>query len=94
MNKWQALKEYINSKEIGTIITRKEMLTNLDNPKKFCTVDTYKGILLRLGIIESYSNGKYKLLYHIKPDLTSSEAKKVVDSNSWRLWFNDFKVKT
>jgi hypothetical protein len=98
MNKWQALKEYINSKPVGTIITRKDMRRYINNgpppPRTSAyrtTDDNYRGILSRLGILETVERGKYKILYHIKSDLLSSEASNAASGRSWKSWFIDVK---
>ena len=93
MTKWEAIKHYINSKPIGTVITRQVLLFDLnDKSKTFCTVDSYKGILLRIGILECCGVGKYTILSHIRPDVSANEAKKAAYPISWRSWFNDFKL--
>ncbi len=98
MTKWEALKHYINSKEVGTTIYRKDMRYYIHNgppPKTSSystTEDNYRRILTILGILDHIGRGEYKILCHIKNDLTKSEAQKAAYPTNWRNWFNDFKM--
>jgi hypothetical protein len=96
MNKWEKLKNYVNSHDISSIIERQGILNYIEGPdKKYRphTTDSYINILHKLGFIEKVSAGKYKILYHIKADLSVADATIVAFSASWRQWFNDFKLK-
>ena len=99
MTMWQRMKRYINVKhQIGDIITRKEMLYYLYQgpPPKTSSYgtggDNYKRCLTKLGILETVKRGQYKILYHIKDGVTSSQVKELAYSNSWKEWFIDIKV--
>jgi len=99
MNKWQRIKDCVNSQPVGTIITRKYMRRYINNgpppPRTSAyrtTDDNYRGILSRLGILETVKRGKYKILHHVKSDLSSFEARNAVYKQTWKSWFNDFKV--
>ena len=97
MNKWQTLKSYMNSKKIGSIITRKSLghaIFNGPHPRTSSygsTVDNYRRCLTILGILSHIDTGKYKLNYHIREDLTSSELRAMA-YGGFREWFNDAKV--
>ena len=101
MNKWQTLIKYINDKPIGTIINRKDMRYHINNgPSRTRTLvyrttdDNYRQTLAMLGVLETVKRGTYKILYHIRKDLSLYEAKKAAYSQDWRKWFNDFKETT
>jgi hypothetical protein len=98
MNQWQIIKNYINSKPIGYIITRPKLRNVACNGSPLpqgishtTTVDNYRRCLTILGILELKERGKYKILHHIKEDITSSFLTKVAYSNDWRQWFADLK---
>lgn len=100
MNKWQALKQYINSKPIGTIITRKEILKYLEKQKianYVTTIDTYRMLLSHVGILDRVMVGphvlfgSYKIAFHIKEKTTLSQIRKAANPNSWESWFYDIK---
>jgi hypothetical protein len=90
--KWKKLLNYINSQPVGTIITRKEILLNLEEKNKvYNAIDAYKGILLRLNVLKWHEIGKYEIICHIKSNISKNEAKEVAYSNNWRQWFNNIK---
>ena len=98
MIKWQKLKTYINNKKIGTIITRKQLGHNILNgpiPRTSSygsTIDNYRRCLTILGILlRTEILGEYKIAYHIREDLTSSELKSMA-CGGFREWFNDAKI--
>ena len=97
MNKWETFKKYINSREIGTIITRKQIMYFIyKGPKPptssyGSTVDNYRRCLTILGILEHVDRGKYELCYHIRNNLTSTELHSTA-YGGYRNWFNDVKV--
>lgn len=94
MSKWETLKNYINSKEVGTIITRKEILkfnVYKRTSSYGTTIDNYRRCLKILGILENEDRGKYKICCHIRKNLTSSELKKIA-YGGFRQWFNDVKA--
>jgi hypothetical protein len=98
MNRWQTFKKYINSREIGTIITRKEIMYHIykgptpPNTSSYgSTIDNYRKCLELLGILEVVSRGKYKLCYHIRNDISTSELQRTAYAG-FRRWFNDVKV--
>ena len=95
--KWEKLLKYINDKPIGTIFNRRDMRCyingkHIPSAGKFSpTEDTYRRILTILGILENVERGQFKIIYHIRKDLSASKAKKAAYSQAWRSWFNDFK---
>jgi len=99
MTMWERMKRYINVKhQIGDIITRQEMLHYLYQgppPKTSSygtTGDKYKRCLSKLGILETVKRGQYKILYHIKDTVTSTQIKELTYNENWKQWFIDIKV--
>ena len=98
MSMWNRCKQYINKHEIGTVITRPDFLHHLYQgpPPRRSTYgtggDNYRRILDRLGILTIVKRGQYKILYHIKEDVTATEVKNLVADNTYRSWFNDIKI--
>ena len=96
MNKWRKTIKYINSKKIGTTFSRYDMQKNVSelfySSPYYNTADNYRKILSKLNILEHVSIGNYKILYHIRQNLSLRQAKKAAYSDNWRKWFNDFKM--
>jgi len=96
MNKWIQITNYINSKEIGHIFSRKYILFLVyKNPKYrgsgyVTTADSYLKYLRNLGIIKKVDPGKYEIKYHINEKLSASKAQKLA-YGGYRRWFNDVK---
>lgn len=95
--KWNKLIKYINSIEIGEIITRRQLLKLIYNDPCYrgsgygTTVDQYRRILSMIGILDIEENGVYKVLHHIRPNALASEVKEVAYSGDvYREWFHDF----
>lgn len=88
MNVWQMLKEYINSKQIGDTVYRKEIIYYIYKgpmPARYqasygSTLDNYRRLLTRLGILEHIGWGKYKVKHYIRKELTSVHLKLLIDN--------------
>ena len=90
INIWRSLIELINSKNIGYIFKRSQLLSVEDcqhRSKRFNTTDTYKAYLQKIGFLETVSPGRYQLVKKIPPELSLGKARKLVSDNSWRTWF-------
>jgi len=86
-SKWERLIKYINDQEIGTVITRGE-LKKYYNPKnskfiKYSTIDNYRRLLTRAGVLEIQKAGQYKILKHVKKDVTCGQFIRVVTEQPW-----------
>ena len=96
LNKWEMLKNFINKQPIGNTITRKDILYLIYKKPRLVkssygsTIDNYRRCLELLGILNSLDRGLYKIEYHIKNDLSSTELKKLAYGR-YRRWFNDVK---
>ena len=93
MTMWNRCKRYINKHEIGSIIKRPDFLRYLyqGSPPKDSTYgtggDNYRRILTILGIIKIVERGQYKILAHIKQEVTATQVKEIAYSNTWKQWF-------
>ena len=82
---WHDLVDYINSKEVGEEVTRKEILdVILKRSRSQATVDTLRRMLTVTGYLGSVLDslgkeclGRYKILKTIPVDLTSSRLKEL-----------------
>jgi hypothetical protein len=97
MNKWEEVKRYVNSKEIGTVITRKDLMNLIYNgphpptSSYGTTVDNYRRCLVLLGILDHTNIGEYTLRYRMREDLTVAELRSLA-YGGYRSWFNDVKI--
>lgn len=73
---WSKFKEYINSAEIGSLITRKDILSHVyggKHPLTCLTIDVYKRCTELNGIISTAGRGMYIKLRDIPVDMSSTE---------------------
>lgn len=95
MNKWKKIKQFINSKEIGTIINISEIRQCITDPHKYSpTPFRYSNMLRRLGILTDFGYLTCKISSHIRKDATYKEfsnAHKGINSD-WRGWFINVKA--
>lgn len=92
-NMWERLIKYLNNKKIKTIINTQTVKQFLNCDKSQTkTLYQYILILMKIEILIRVSRGRYQINYHIKKDLKSSEAKDAAYNNTYKSWFNDFKV--
>jgi len=86
MTTWDKLKTFINSKNVGDVIHRKDIIHYIYNgpmPRKYLgsygsTVDNYRKLLTKLGILEHTGRGEYKLRYYIREDLKTTHLQMLV----------------
>lgn len=97
MSMWKRMKRYINERQIGDVITRQDMLHYLYQgpPPKHSTYgtggDNYRRCLDILGVLEIVARGQYKILYHIKENVTATTIKEISYSDNWKRWFINIK---
>lgn len=98
MTMWEKYKRYINKRSIGDVIFRKDILPYLygdqNIPKSTYGTggDNYRRCLEKAGILERVGRGQYKILHHIKDDVTSSLIKELAYVQNWKEWFINIKV--
>lgn len=84
MNLWETLVDYINKKEIGEILTRKELL---QIKIKYHSIDTYRNHLSKAGFLETISPGKYRKLRNIPENMSVNTLTKIAYDKTYRRWF-------
>jgi hypothetical protein len=96
IHSWNFICKFINSYNDGDIVTRKEMREAFVlakygiNSEVFIrsTLDGYKRLLTRIGVLEDVSRGKYKKLHSIPSTLTSTGARRIAtELPNWKDWF-------
>jgi len=98
MTMWDRCKRFLNKHEIGEVITRPDFLYYLYQgpPPRNSTYgtggDNYRRILSKMGFLEIVGRGRYKILYHIKDDITSTQIKEIAYGNTWKQWFHNLRV--
>ena len=88
MSTWNMIKSYINSQEIGAVINRKDLIYHVYGgpmPKKYLgsygsTLDNYRRLLTKLGLLKHVSLGRYEVKYHIREDLKTNQLRLLVDN--------------
>ena len=86
---WSALKGYINSKNKGDIIQRKDVLEEV-NKKKYLTAasfDRYCKMLNQLCILDKTWRGEYQIIQHIPEGMNTVVLLNLVSKASWKNWF-------
>ena len=95
MSQWNKFREFVNKSPIGSIITRQEVLfyvyENRGQWKGYSrqtTVDGYRLILDRLGIVIKYKRGQYRVMHHVREDVTLETLKRLAyPKRGWQEWF-------
>lgn len=85
---WDQLFEFINSKEVGETIKRQDIVYHIYKgpmPSKYngsygTTVDNYRRMLTRLGVLKHVARGKYELKNRLKIKLSSIEVRMLVEN--------------
>jgi len=90
---WDLFKSYINRLAIGQEFTRKDLLeavytkdSSISMRRQPSSVDQYRNSCKHIGFIKSVSVGKYKKLFDIPDNLTTSLLAKHVSLYSKRTW--------
>jgi hypothetical protein len=81
MNKWETLKEYVNSHEFITrkILHSKDLLDG-------STSDNYINMLRKIGFIKRTAPGEYTRVEKIPEDLTSSKLTQIYSKDPIKYW--------
>jgi len=88
---WDLFKHFINSKKVNEIFTRKDLLDSIYNvpmQSHETSVDIYRNNVTHLGFLEHVGRGKYKKLYNIPKQITTTQINNALtDRNTWKDWF-------
>ena len=92
--KWTKLVEYINSKNIGDVITRSDIVTmNDEKGGKNTSTDEFRLYLQHCEYLEpiGMAKGQYKILRYFDTEITSTEMKKMAYNREYRINNERFK---
>lgn len=94
MTIWALMKEFVNSKEDGSFITRAELIEHILPERRkpsakqtYSTIDVYRSHLTNIKVLETVTLGYYMKLRDIPEDLSSSLLKKISLDKTWKKWF-------
>ena len=88
---WDQVKDFINNKQNGDIIKRKQIIKTIyiegfKIPHN--TIGSYLSCLNQIGIINHISKpGLYTKIHDIPITLTTGRLKEIVFDKSWKRWF-------
>ena len=88
MTNWKKILKFFNEKSIGDLITRKELIALIYNPRYtglYDGVDRSRILLTEVGVLRIKSRGVYEKTRSIKPTWSMFELEK--NSRSWKGWF-------
>jgi hypothetical protein len=89
-NLWSTILEYVSDKELNDTITRQELLALNEKCKirnSITSVDTYRMLLARIGVLETEKLGIYKKVKNIRKDLSLSLVREMAYKDTWKSWF-------
>jgi len=88
MTNWKKILKLINERSIGDLITRKELITLIYNPRYTGIqhgVDTSRILLTKVGVLEIKDRGIYIKRKNIKPTWSMFKLHRM--SKTWQGWF-------
>lgn len=88
-SKWKMLIFYINSKKIGSNLTRKELMCQF-GIKRSTSIDSYRRLLTVIGVLERTKQGVYTVKNHLNHNKFSyNDVKKFAydPTEKWKQWF-------
>jgi hypothetical protein len=83
-SKLQLIKDIIATKEVGEVLTRKEIRKAAGTPPQWSmgTYDTYRNLFCKAGYLKWVGNGEYQKLKGVEESLTYDELFKLAYPNS------------
>jgi len=88
MTNWKKILKMVSERSIGGLITRKELITLIYNPRYTGPqngVDPSRILLTKVGVLEIHKRGIYIKRKNINP--TWSMFKLEIISKTWRGWY-------
>lgn len=82
---WSKILNYIADKEINDLVTRQDLL-KLSTTRE-STIDTYRMLFTKIGVLESVKRGIYKKTRNIRNDISLSLIREMVYEDNWKSWF-------
>jgi hypothetical protein len=83
---WYRIKNFINSKPVGYVFTRKELVGKLNGIPQ-STIDTYRNYLEVFRVLERAGRGKYKLIQKIPEKMNTVSFTELFSQDKWKRWF-------
>ena len=88
-NKWIQFLKLINKTELNGYIHRKDLVKKKYN-NRYSTIDDYRNLLTKIGVLEKFSRGVYIKRKNIKPTWSLNDIKEIAYSDTWKSWFIKF----
>jgi len=85
-NLWSNFLKTIHKKKIGDFIYRKDLINNKHKSKNN-SVDTYRMLMNKIGVLETVKPGIYIKKKNIKTTWALSEIREIAYGNTWKSWF-------
>jgi wyosine [tRNA(Phe)-imidazoG37] synthetase (radical SAM superfamily) len=88
---WKKVKDFINSIENESLVTRKRLIYNLPGVPH-TTVDFYRRLLTDINVLTYIKPGKYKKVQNIPEKTTTTQILKFLNLPKWRRWFTPLEM--
>lgn len=88
-NIWKNFIKTLHKKKIGDYIYRKDIINN-KHKNKNQSVDTYRLLMNKIGVLETVKPGIYIKRKNVKLTWTLSEMKEIAYGDTWKSWFYNF----
>jgi hypothetical protein len=83
---WNRIKNYVNTIENESLVTRKMLIHNLPNVPH-TSIDIYRKLLTDINVLTYIKLGTYKKIQNIPSTMTTTEIIKFLNLRKWRRWF-------
>lgn len=83
---WSRIVTYINSKDIGHLFKRKELLDNIKGVPT-STIDGYVARLADVGVLEKTARATHKLVHKIPEKMNTIILMQLQSDDRWKKWF-------
>jgi hypothetical protein len=91
MTAFEKIRNYINTKEVSNILSRKEIMAQEFG---WCvSIDEYRLWFTNAGYLKWMSRGKYEVVKKIPINMTSRKLRKEAYPNTWMNWYENCKHK-
>lgn len=88
---WKKVKDFINTIENESLITRKYLISNLPGVSH-TTIDVYRRLLTELNVLTYIKPGTYKKIQPIPEKMTTTQIYKFLNFPKWRRWFTPLEM--
>lgn len=88
-SEWSKFLNKVSKVKIGDYIYRRDLVKKKNN-NKYHTVDTYRSILTKLGILEKVKPGVYVKRKNIRRNFPLNTLREIAYEDTWKSWFYNF----